>query len=213
MDPVTLFLRDNWAVIAPALWQIVGICVVAFGAGFGLASLLSSGAHQTKDERIRLAEDRVADYKEKLAGRSPDEAAARIAVLEKRLSAVEPYYLSEDQLRRLHDALVGAKYGARITRANSSPRLDYLQEQLRLAFAKSGWSTQDWVTMGAPKPPNKDVTLAYNSNVPTTYVDAVRAAFGAAGIDYGEQEINDEPSLTFPVIWLASARVKQDSTA
>jgi hypothetical protein len=160
----------------------------------------------------RLDLDRVAESDRKLSGASPDEAKARIEHLEARLAALEPYQLTADQLSRLHTALVAAKYGARITRANTSPRLDYLFQQLISAFSNAGWATQDWVTVSAPLPPNKDVTLAYSGNVQKAYVDAVRAALQTAEIDYGEQELTDEPSLTFPVIWLASARKSESAT-
>eukprot|EP01035_Chromulina_nebulosa_P057044 gene57044-78161_t len=77
-------LKDAWP-------TVIGLMLLSAVAGYGVALALGSTAHQVKDQRLALADERVADYKEKLSGKSPEEAAARIASLEQRLAAVEPY--------------------------------------------------------------------------------------------------------------------------
>lgn len=198
-------LKDAWP-------TVIGLMLASAIVAWLLGRQSTSDRVASMQGRLDLANDRIAEFDRKLSGASPDEAKAKIERLESRLAAVEPYQLTTAQLSRLHTALVAAKYGVRITRANTSPRLDSLFQQLVFAFSKAGWTTQDWVTVGAPSPPNNDVTLAYNGNVQDAYVEAVRAALKAAEIDYGEQEITDEPSLTYPVIWLASARKSQSAT-
>ena len=72
------FIKDNWDVIAAHPVPFIVLAILFFGIGIAVAAWQNSGAHTVKDERLALAEARVADYKEKLAGASPDEAAERI---------------------------------------------------------------------------------------------------------------------------------------
>lgn len=58
MDLVA-FAKDNWTVIAPAIWQFIILAVLAFGAGWAVA-------RQRYDDRLATAADRITHRDEEI---------------------------------------------------------------------------------------------------------------------------------------------------
>lgn len=84
------FFENNWELIAAHTMEFVLFGGLAFSGGFVFARMLLN-------ERMQVAESRVQAYREKLDGRSPDEAAQALKRLESRLNAITGPVLSTAQ--------------------------------------------------------------------------------------------------------------------
>lgn len=90
------YLGGEWGVIsqAPVIF-FVALAILATAIWFAL--------HWQFGARLTLRDDAIADYRRKLDGATPDEAADRIARLEKRLNSLTPIPI-EDLQKGLKDA-------------------------------------------------------------------------------------------------------------
>lgn len=193
------FLQANWAVIEQAPWVFVVGGAMCLGIGYAIASRLTS-------ERLQLAEARVADYKEKLAGATPDEAKTTIAELQREVSAlkaIQPWRLSTAQVTQLSAAIAENPTGIRIIRDVGSSLLESVQVQLVTIFQNSGWTVHHGASMGKPKEPHATVTLCIPNDGQKTG-EQIRGALRAADIEFGEQM--PEKNEALPIIWLSSGR-------
>lgn len=179
-------LKDAWP-------TVIGLMILAALAGFGFSSLLGSSAHHTKDERIKLAEERVGDYKEKLEGKSPDEAQAQIAALRDELAALASYGLSSEGQQRLKGALAGASGAINIYKTSDASDADRLYRQAVSAFRAAGWTVKSHSIMGLQDRPDSGVTLIYWDATDKSGVATVRHALDVAGLNARE--------LTNPTGW------------
>ena len=127
------YLGKEGAVIAEA--PIVFLTALALAGGFVWLAL-----RWQYSVRLAHRDDAIADYKRKLDGASPDEAARRIAELEKRLE--DPRLLTPDQEAKLRDALDGAEGDIIISRESSSVEVNGIWKQLRALFHSAGFNIQ-----------------------------------------------------------------------
>lgn len=183
------FTRDNWAVIAQAPWAFVTCAVLFLGIGMALQSWLHSGATSAKDERLQLADDRIAEYERKLRVASPDEAVARLAKLEADVASFRPYSLSADQVARLTRVIAREQHGIAISRDNSSVDADVIHRQVATVFANAGWATVESVILGLKRPPICGLTLVKAPGGSTSELELLREALEAADLEWVETEV------------------------
>jgi hypothetical protein len=193
-------LKDAWP-------TVVGLMILAAVVGYGIAAALSLRAHGIKDQRVALAEGRVADYKDRLEGRTPDQAATQILELRAQISelkSIQPWTLTREQLGAISGAISGHATGVRIVRDVGSARLEAAQSQLVGIFEEAGWAVQHWPTMGKPNEPHENITINASRKANQEALIVIRDAFRAAGIPISEQEENTDDVP--PMIWLSAAR-------
>src|SRR5690606_34842717 len=115
------------------------------------SSGLSARAFRSKDERIKLAEDGVADYKDKLPGQSADAARDAVRKLQEtveHLTSLAQYGLAKEAEQRMVEAL---KYGlgkVTISRALDASDADRLYRQVVSAFKAAGWTAEVGTILG-----------------------------------------------------------------
>ncbi len=165
-------------------------------------------------ERLSLAEDRVTDYKEKLEGKSPDEAHAQIAQLRQEVEALAAYGLSNEAQQRLRDALANASGDIRILRTAEASDADRLYRQTVTIFRAAGFKVHFYAIMGLQNPPDSGVMLAHWAESDQKLVSILRHALQVAGLD--AKEVLDgydwgdrNPTIVFTSRdpdWVAAAR-------
>lgn len=189
---IVAFAKENWAVIEQAPWAFVISATLFLAIGYAVAAGLTS-------ERLQLAEARVADYKEKLEGKSPDEAGKLIASLEKRLAAVEPLSLTEQQERTMGEVLSGNPAGIMISHDAASGQYKKLHGQLARIFSLAGWDVRTPMVMGVGNPPPSGIAIiSHGRDVPEGR--AIMRAFSAAGIKYDAQSMPDIAISEMPAL-------------
>ena len=213
MDQVVALLKDNWAVIQPAIWQFITLALLALGVGVAWGRNGVATQVANKQGQLDLANDRIADYERKLSGASPDEAAKQFAELRaelKALKAIQPWTFSEAQLAAIADKVApGKPAGIRIVRDVGSARLETAQSQLVVLFSAVGWTVQHWPSMGKPKEPHQTITLKFSQDVNHATVQMLRDAFTAANIPFGEED--EKTNDGTPMIWVSAARLARQA--
>src|SRR4051812_48406351 len=108
LQPIIDHLDKQWAVISQAPTIFVIAAALIFGLAFAISKLLHGhtisghlASIASLEHRLKLKDDRIADYERKLEGATPDEAKARIQALEHRLEALAPRRLSEEDKKML----------------------------------------------------------------------------------------------------------------
>ncbi|MHA6691585.1 hypothetical protein [Devosia sp. A449] len=178
MDAIN-FAKENWAVIEQAPWAFVVCAALFLGIGFAVSSRLTS-------ERLALAEDRVTDYKEKLEGKSPEEAAQLIGALEKRLSAIEPLTLSGRQMDELAVALSKAPATVDVVHDGISAGSKKLHGQLMAVFQKSGWAVDQGMIVGMGMQPKSAIAIFARNGTPG--LQTMISTFHEVGLQFEYQD-------------------------
>lgn len=190
-------LKDAWS-------TVIGLMILAALVGFGFSSLLGASAHKAKDQRIKLAEDRVADYKDKLEGKSPTEAADRIAQLEEAVALISPPVLAKEQAQLMTKELTKLRSDVRIDRDVSAASVDRAHRQMISIFGNAGWSVEDDIMLGDAEKPPSGLRLILRANMDEATVAAIRAALEAGGITYEEVSKPNESNVTVPQLLFSS---------
>ncbi len=105
---------------------------------------------------IGLRDAQIADYKDKLSGKTPDEAKAQIDALSARVAALEPRILTPDQIKTIaqHVAVQGVRPLLRINYEASVPDAKLYGEGFIAAFQNAGWATEATVIEARGAPPS-----------------------------------------------------------
>lgn len=176
-------LQKNWGTISQFPWLFASTVAISFSAGFAFAKYLASEKMQSMTEAKKLAEDRVADYKEKLQGASPDQAQEKIHSLEARVLALEPIKLTDEQLGLISDILKKNKSYVVFELDTSCPEKKILNRQLAKVFSDAGWDVSCASVMGVSATPKSGIGIGYMLN--SAYIsgyEEVLEAFKRAGI-------------------------------
>jgi hypothetical protein len=144
MDQLLAKLSEQWAVISGAPFPFV-LAVAIVGGAIWVAVNWSYGTIlASKNAELELADRQLADYKTKLSGATPDEAARRIAELERKVAAVGPRQLSPDQRQSFARAVAlpaGTNYSLLINIDMLCNDCAGLAEQFQQALAAvPGWN-------------------------------------------------------------------------
>lgn len=191
-------IQQQWNAVksAPVLY-IGAICVVA-GIIWLLLSHMKANRIESLEERIRLRDDEIADYKRQLDGASPDEAKARIDALEERLNrhaaVTSPRIVTQAQgeaaigfLRRCSGSEI------MLTRDGTVADAAQLSGALQTIFAAAGWKTGWSMSVGLTLPVGKGLWLRVRDPQRLSPAQSVvKDALQAAGLDF---EIQGGPPL------------------
>jgi hypothetical protein len=163
-----------------------------------LGALIWAALRWQYEARLALRDDAINDYKRKLDGATPDEAAQRIAVLEDKVRTLEhnPRLLTQEQLDRMAAVLKRNAVGKiSIMRDNSGLQSVGVQRQMRKLFQGYGRDVEGGATIDDfPSPEGLILVSDPRSEPPEEGI--VRQALDAAGIKYGvfhQQRLGQEP--------------------
>lgn len=117
---------------------------------------------------LSLKDAQVQSYKDKLDGASPDEAKARIDILEakfaeigSKVEALAPRNLNQSQVSQMVEILepFGGNHVMIVKDAGSADSTQF-SRQLIGAFRNAGWEVADGTAMGIEHPPHSGIWLA-----------------------------------------------------
>jgi hypothetical protein len=147
------------------------------------------------ESRLQLRDDEIADYKRKLAGASPDEAAARIAALEATVAKLGPRKLSLEQ-RQAMIRFLHPYGGCEIDISADAGSADgaHLQRGLIAAFQESGWTANASMVMGPNRHPRTGLGLIVPEIAMLTGAQqAVANALEVVGLEFDRIEEPMQP--------------------
>jgi hypothetical protein len=199
-------VATNWAAIAANPQLFLALTVAAFALGFVVNRFATKSQIGALESRRLLAEERALAYKERLEGRSPDEAAAVIGELQSRLDAIEPWNPGDTRMKAFEDAISNGAGKIVVTLAISAPELFPSYRRFVQILRKNGWNVENWETLDggnlgdrAIKRGTDPVTIYVCNDYHQGDLEILRSALLKAEIDYNEvARPENGPSLTLP---------------
>ncbi|TBY73369.1 hypothetical protein E0H51_23905 [Rhizobium leguminosarum bv. viciae] len=184
MDLLLSMIQQNWAVISQAPFGVVSLLLVIATAAFSAGRFFLSEKVANLESRLAAKDETIANYREKLAGATPDEARSKIDELEGRLLALEPRLLSADQLA-MFSAIVGTKPGsAQVVVDLASANRQQLARQLERSLKDVGWNVEIGSAAGVSNPPKTGISITPGSGEDTADANLLARAFDAIGVAY-----------------------------
>jgi len=188
LDAFATYFAKEWSVISRAPLIFLMAAAVVCGLAYIATSWLYKGRISHLDERIRLRDDQLDDYKTKLEGASPDEARARLDALEAQVAGLLPRHLSETQKAKLR-AVVTPPFGSTgswkieiLYDVASRDSQVYAAEFIEVFRAIGGWVVQSASIMGPSPYPTSGIGVKVKNRAELTAVErlVVDALTGAA---------------------------------
>ncbi|MFF0919109.1 hypothetical protein ACFYE8_05330 [Rhizobium leguminosarum] len=176
-------IQQNWAVISQAPFVVVGLLLATAVAAFSVGRFFLSEKVANLESRLATKDETIANYREKLAGATPDEARSKIDELERRLSALEPSILSASQ-SAMFSAIVGTKPGSvQVVVDLASANRQQLARQLERSLKDVGWNVEIGSAAGVSNPPKTGISITPGS-VDIADANILARAFDAIGVAY-----------------------------
>ena len=197
MSGFTSTITKNWAVIREAPEAFFALVVVAFVICWLIVRHLKANQIGNLESRLSLRDDEIADYKRKLEGASPDEAAARIATLEATVEKLGPRKLSLAQRQAMLPFLQpygGCDIGI-IVDATSAD-VAHFKTGLVGAFQEAGWNVVTSMAMGGSDHAKSGLALMVpDLELLTGAQQAVANALEAAGLEFERSIFRPLPTM------------------
>ena len=195
---IVAFAKDNWAVISQAPWVFVTLAVLFGTGGMILRRFMFNERIAILNGRLAERDEKIAAYKTKLDGATPDEAARRIDALESRLASMEPWTLSADQVQTLKEHLSKKPGQVRIVKDMASTDCARVYPQVIEAFSQSGWRVIGGGVLGLGNPPKQGIGLtSKNGDNLSDDEKAIIAAFVSAKVSFAHQRQQKMPGADF----------------
>tara|TARA_A100001391_G_scaffold193140_1_gene168030 strand:+ start:299 stop:784 length:486 start_codon:yes stop_codon:yes gene_type:complete len=139
-----------------------------------------------------LRDDEILDYRRQLDGASPDEAKARIELLEAKIEELMPRRILADQRTKIQTALAGTKCSISIGSDMACADAPALNSGISAAFRNAGWQVQNPSFMGLSNAPLSGIGVrCLDPTNPTDCETAVINALRAADIKFDVQTGRD----------------------
>jgi hypothetical protein len=124
----------------PRSKAVLGIAVLSVSVLLG--SALKTRQIGRLQSRLALLDAEVADYKRKLNGATPNEAKARIDLLEQQLEKLGPRRLTQEQRRVITHHVSGLRDQVLIRSDRGAPDTLQFSRDLAGAFHAAGWTVR-----------------------------------------------------------------------
>jgi hypothetical protein len=151
------------------------------------ARLIFGGRIGHLKSEIGLLTARVQDYKDKLSGKTPEEAKAQIDALSARIAALEPRHLTLEQVQTItqHVTIPGtARPMLRMGYEISVSDAKLYGEGFVAAFQDAGWHVDGAVMTGPSAPSCGLAVWVKDAQNPTDYERLVIAGLRAASVEF-----------------------------
>jgi hypothetical protein len=181
VDSLIKHITDEWSVVGAAPLTFIVLAILMLGATFLVLSWFYSGRLENLEGRIKMRDDQITEYKEKLSGASPDEAKARIEALETKIAVLMPRQLSATARTQLAAVASRAPATLRILHDGAIHDANRYAADLGDAFGKGSWNVSYGMVIGIGQPIPSGVGLTVNdvANLTASQValaDALRAS-------------------------------------
>ena len=142
------YLKTEWAVISQAPLTFVAGAFILGIMMYGIVRLQFTDRLSSLNERLKLKDDRIFEYKRSTGADTPDQARRLISELEKRLEALEPRKLEESQIETLTEKLRQISGFVGLYRDASAANAVLVTTQIQEAFSKSKWKIASGSVLG-----------------------------------------------------------------
>ncbi|AZN71870.1 hypothetical protein D5400_11790 [Georhizobium profundi] len=189
-----------------AVWELVmqeplaffTVAILIFSGGWLVGRFTFSNSLQIASQRNEQLKERVDEYREKLSGKSPDEAQIRFEQLEAQLKLLQPRRLDPDQKRKLKQALSNTSGSISVAHDGVAADAKLFADELAIVFGEAGWRTSHAVVMGYSPQPKTGVSFTVQD---AEHLDAaemvVRSALIAAEIPF-DLRVSPRSRRTWP---------------
>ncbi|MGO9133783.1 MAG: hypothetical protein ACLP8A_07000 [Methylovirgula sp.] len=155
---------------------------------WGALSWSYSSIINSYEGRIKLKDDQISEYKDKLNGATPAEAKARLDALESQLKALSPRRLSSEQRNLIARAISGTKATINIVHDGASPDANQFAGDFLWAFQAGGWTVVPSMGIGIGNPAPTGLALRVVDPSALSAADKViQNALEAAHVSYDLQ--------------------------
>lgn len=182
MRIIESFFQSNWEVIVASPIAFLGTFAVGIVVGFLITNYLNKIKVESLNERIKLKDDKLKEFEEKLNGATPDAAQSRILDLEKRLLAVEPNKLSDKQTDLLTKILSKSPAKVSIVKDGTGSKHLAIVKQIEKVFRNAGWQSTSGMALGISSPPKTGISISTANDEQIS--NFVFEAFAAANIEF-----------------------------
>lgn len=186
MENLLAFLSSQWAVIEKAPFVFLTGAVLIAGLVYAWVRHQFAERIASLDSRLRLRDDRIAEYERKLNASSPDEAKERIDRLEAQIAALQPRSLSQQQRDTIRK--VASRHIGRLIVSHDAACSDCnrFAREISSVFTGAGWSVGNGVALGIGNPPDEGIAIrASDPHSPDAIV--VQDALRTAGVNFAVQ--------------------------
>lgn len=178
-------LAGWWQIMTVAPHLTVTMIAACLGAGYAAARWRYAGKTEHLEERIKLRDDEISDYKRKLGGATPDEAQARIEALEALVAPLKPHSLLEDQRTTLLVRLRQSPGKARIEFTVGDLPSREFSDVLAGIFSEAGWEVVRGQVITSWGKPNAGLRVMIPGDLaPTAKQECVLSALEAARLPF-----------------------------
>ena len=191
------YVLGEWRVIAQAPVSFAASLVVVAAVMYAAARWRYAGTIATLEERLRLRDDRAAEYERKLQGATPDQARATIEELERKINALGPRRIDGSK-RQTITAAISTFRGSTLSIVADAASTDAsnITRALSSAFTNAGWTVQQGVVMGLGNPPPSGIGVGLKNPSSTTPLESrVIQAFRDAEIEFDVQNSSSSSHL------------------
>lgn len=206
---------DGLRVVVDAPHVVVPLLLaVAFG-GWWFRGHLQDSQIGTLKQELALADRQLSDYRDKLAGASPDQVKARLVELEAKLTErvvrLEGRRLSPEQCAKIvasvKDTSAGRQYFVRVP-AEIAADCEQYAEDFRLVLADAGWTAQTGSVFGVGRKPPSGIAIIFpDLNRPPLEALILMKALKAADIQFDAQQGSPNATAVEVLITTATKRL------
>lgn len=162
--------------------------VVAGGLIWGVVNWRYSSIIENYESRLKLKDEQLSDYKEKLNGATPAEAKARLDTLEQQVKSLLPRRLSGEQAQAIKNEINSSRFAVAIIHDAAAADVKMLAGDFALTFQSSGWAVTTPIAMGLGNAPPSGVAVrVQNPSSLRPAEQAVKRAFENAKIPFDLQ--------------------------
>ena len=153
-------LVKEWPTLQGATVSVVTIAIAATVFGWVSGRFMYGQRIEGLKEALGNADRKIAEYKDKLNGATPEEVKARIDTLEAQLHGLKPAELSQTQVEAFRAAIKkAAPGGVTVARIMGGGDTSRIPKQIRTVFTECGWTVSDAMIVGVPEPSPNGITL------------------------------------------------------
>ena len=200
MDVVQFIQTNAQAVLDAPLAFLLFAALVFFGA--------ERFARSRYEDRIKLRDDQIADWKRKTEGNTPDDARARLDALEGQVREILPRRLTPEQRGKLSEALARRTGKVSVCLDMGVAEARQFSQEIALAFKNAGWDVQQPQVMGPSNPPPAGIGLRVENPAALTPLQSdVADALRAVGLRFDVQAERPNPHMPSDATILITSKI------
>lgn len=193
------YIKSEWQTISQAPGTFLIGIIITGGAMYAFVRHQLGDRISALEERIKLKDDQLCEYRDKLNGASPDEVKARIDGLEGRLQELReefaPRSLDQNQKTAIHEKASLAAGQVTVVYDMACADGSAFATSIQQALKDAGWQVSNGMVGGPSNPPVEGLALRVPdiANL-TNEAQSLKDALDATGIPYAFQQgrLDDE---------------------